>query len=98
MRSATLLDSLRKGFKMLVEVTQEDIDDGSPGDCHLCPIARALARMHGQSPEVSDFFVHDARVVIRDGGHIILPEVATEFIKRFDGWQPVQPFSFDLCE
>jgi hypothetical protein len=79
-----------------VDVTQEDIDGGERGDCKKCPIARALARTKGQSPEVSDFEVSQFRIQYQREGRMLLPEEAQIFVRRFDNKRPVSPFSFTL--
>jgi len=33
---------------MIIEVTQQDIDDGIRGGCYNCPIAKAMTRQFGK--------------------------------------------------
>lgn len=72
-----------------LEVTQEDIDLGKPGNRHQCPIARATERFLNQYPdytlegmgtsELGIFTRSDARrLVYADGRE------ATDFVDEFD--------------
>ena len=83
---------------MKIRVTREDIDNGEAGDCDRCPVALALLR-HTNADEVTvgncgvDIF-HDSGLVVDYG--VDLPEVARDFIKKFDTGRDVEPFEFEV--
>jgi len=77
-----------------VSVTEEDIRNGFTNNCRYCPIANALRRM-GYDPRVDGLDI----VLIGEGSKdvcVSTPDVANEFIKRFDDMEPVKPFTFEL--
>lgn len=75
---------------MLIKVTQEDIDSGLPCVGSLCPIANAIER------EVNLFTsVGDDRIYIGDDS-VETPVVCRDFIWRFDNWENVEPFEFEI--
>ena len=89
---------------MKINVTEEDIRNGEPGQCNTCAISQALKRI---------FKVDEAYTEV-DGGDIILTvnekkyEVdyknesdVLDFIFDFDqvdGWSKVKPIEFELEE
>ncbi len=81
---------------MLIEVTQNDIDEGRRGECELCPVARAIKRASGSHC----VYVDPTEVLL--GENVLeatwtkLPEEAAQFIEDYDNMQPVDPFSFNL--
>lgn len=91
---------------LILEVTQEDIDNGKRRNCSLCPIALALMRKFNLDP--SEDSLDAARVGLtmasifpvmdrkRKSQYFYLPDEASEFIKDFDSKLPVKPFSFTL--
>lgn len=91
---------MRKRDIILVE--QADIDGANKhrtqGGYHPpdhCPIARAVKR---QRPELRGVKVNGAsiREVTNGGVYINLPDVARQFVHRFDTRLPVKPFSFPI--
>jgi hypothetical protein len=83
--------------EMRIEVTQEDIDNGTKGRCRLCPIALAVRRATG-SP---DAWVDDTHIMWGASwgawdGVAMTPRSAWSFMASFDSGQDVQPFSFEL--
>lgn len=81
---------------MKITVTESDILTGSPDNANFCPIAAALARV----PGVSQAYVGGTGVRFlwkhRESRFFKLPVSACRFIKKFDGFKPVKPFSFRL--
>lgn len=80
---------------MKIEVTAEDIQRGRKGNACSCPIHRA-----GRRAGLIDFEVWNKAVsVYLDGKkkNYPLPEVAQQFIKKFDCGQPVEPIAFELA-
>lgn len=66
-----------------IEVTQEDINNGIPGESCGCPIALALKRMGCRNVEVHHEFVEfDYGTDLQVRGS--LPDIAKEFIITFD--------------
>lgn len=77
-------------MEIMVEVTQEDIDKTTGGECHKCPIALAIARSVGQM-----VLVFPTQFTL--GGDLFrLPPVAVEFIREFDKKNLVSPITFTL--
>lgn len=76
-----------------VEVTQEDIDKGECVDPWTCAIALALNRATGDSS--ASVGPDDATI---DGVDWLLPEVARDFISKFDHREHVEPFTFVISE
>ncbi len=81
-----------------VEVTFDDIANGTPGACRDCPIALALERL------LSDrvLFVVElgclswAGPTIGAHGSIPMPQAAADFIEGFDRGYEVEPFGFEI--
>lgn len=84
---------------MRVTITQTDIDKGKIGDCHLCPVARAIRRAVRGRKRVT---VGCTTVEIGRWGHGLnkywLPKKVTSFIFNFDDKCPVKPFTFNLTK
>lgn len=83
-------------MNVTISVTQDDINEGEPAECGICPIALAARRALKTAAELSVFSDHikiyfAVRVVLA-----ALPRIAQDFIIDFDNFDPVQPFSFDL--
>lgn len=81
--------------KLIVEVTQDDIDNGTPGERCRCPIARAVKRLINVDPD-SDAGIEVYSKWIDMNGHDAygLPDEAIDFISRFDTDLDVAPFKF----
>jgi hypothetical protein len=80
-------------MKARINVTQDHIDKGDPGNCMGCPIFLALVDCGYRYVVVTD------RHVRLDGAVAVLPDEAVEFVNKFDfscQSDPVEPFSFDL--
>lgn len=77
---------------MRIHVTQEDIDKGERGVASECAIARALKR---QIPFAVDVAVLPTSININETSYL-MPKKAITFVKRFDSYLSVKPFSFDL--
>jgi hypothetical protein len=81
-------------LSLRIEVTQPDIAHGVRDICDRCPVALALSRViPGRGPATvdTDSFYFDW------GSEVyMLPREAQEFIKKFDGGDPVEPISFDV--
>ena len=76
---------------MKIEVTQQDISEGTPGVCMECPIALAVQRATGDK----DASV-TPQIVWVGGTFYVLPVTAREFIRKFDGRKDVAPFEFEM--
>lgn len=64
---------------LTIEVTQEDIDQGTPGDCENCPVARPIRRIF---PNCSVKVEGD--VIEIDGSTVGAPEKVESFVYEFD--------------
>jgi len=74
-----------------IDVTARDIAEGKPGKCERCPIALAVRRIFP-----NDDIRVDSIIWIGDNwdARFDTPEVACDFIDRFDSGQEVSPFKF----
>lgn len=82
-------------MKILIRVTQEDIDRGERRSCAECPVALAVRRHFLGTPAFSFY----ENVEIDDGKDRLIagtPEIATNFMEAFDDGESVSPFSFTL--
>ncbi len=76
-----------------IEVTQEDLDLGSPGRPRSCPVARAACRAYG----LGDYSVGVTDGVLNLGIAIPaarLPADVHRKIIEIDAYRPVEPFTF----
>ena len=79
--------------KMRVEVTREDIDNGTPLCMWNCAIATALRR---QGLAVFSVLPQSGVRWAGDGSRSILPFEAREFAALYDVGHSVAPFAFEL--
>lgn len=80
---------------MKIKVTQADIEEGRPEDCHLCPVALAVARAF----DVPQYAVSvDGLFITVNDVNYDPPKLVDEFIYAFDEGDKVIPFEFDLAE
>lgn len=81
-------------MKYTINVTEDDIRKGQIGNCDACPVALALQRAIGRR-----WIYTYGRVVDAKGAktHLCeLPEIATQFIKKFDSAKKVNPIQFEI--
>jgi len=81
-----------------INVTEEHINNGEPGDDEYCPIALAVRDEFGLN-FTDDVIVCDSIRIIRDGEEVCdvpLPRSALDFIDEFDAGEDVYPFSFTV--
>lgn len=86
-------------MRMLIEVTQEDIENGQPTVCRKCPIARATKRAFGKRDPVYDIAVdtEDILVILNNAEYRCKPTPEmVDFINMFDCMEEVKPFSVEL--
>ena len=80
---------------MKIEVTQEDIDNGTAINPWTCPLALAIRRAWNDEVEVSVTDI--VRIGSFDSGEVyLLSEEAEEFRLAFDWRKPVKPGVFHL--
>lgn len=88
-----------------IEVTQQDINDGVPGQACSCPVAKAISRELGIKIPQDVIVGPDAlsvwlRVDYWNNNYkqyeTVLPHKVRKFIKHFDESKPVEPFHFTL--
>jgi len=81
-------------MKVLIEVTQEDIEKGQRGMFLFCPISLAMQRLGIEDPMVMGSVIH---VGESEGeGFIPTPAEAKTFVEEFDRGATVEPFSFEI--
>lgn len=82
---------------MIIEVTQSDIDGGTPRDSGKCPITLAAQRVFPNKVTTGVVFIFE-----RTGpcGYVTyrLPKEATDFVGKFDKGLPVEPLTFEIGE
>lgn len=91
--------------ELLIDVTQEDINEGFKCDCTFCPVARALAR-HIINTKVMYVLVDTEYMKLSRVGAKLAdrtdiricrtPDKARDFIYRFDDGDEVHPFQFTI--
>ena len=78
--------------KLVVHVTQDDINKGVEGNSHLCPIARAVRRLGKKRVTVDG-----AQIQVRSRWYE-MPYKAEKFVDRFDMGKRVKPFTFTAVQ
>lgn len=81
-----------------ISVTAGHITKGYPGDCALCPVALAIT---DALPGLAYLAIHyqDIDVGPRPDEDVItieMPAAVRDFIRAFDAFDPVEPFTFEL--
>jgi hypothetical protein len=89
-------------MKIKLEVTQNDIDKGIPGNGYCCPIAISLSRHLNQNDLGVDPFVTDQSISYMNADTDCLsftdylPKLVQRFVKDFDSKREVEPFTTEL--
>ena len=81
-------------MNLVINVTQECIDQEKAGDCGKCPVA--LAMMHAGLLEIT---VHPSYVTFSRLGkfyNVDLPDRIMKFVYQFDCGREVQPTQFEI--
>lgn len=92
-------------MKLVINVTQEDIEKGERGECARCPVARALQRATGDP--IADVIPGEHRGLsarfhatsVTPAKRHPLPDAVVDWIGKYDGAvgdEPVKPFTFEL--
>jgi len=81
-----------------VSVTENDILSGRAQHCSDCPVARAIARKVKSDLPVRVSYGHFSLTTYNDPTRIMhhLPIEVTNWIKEYDAFLHVEPFSFSL--
>jgi hypothetical protein len=82
-----------------IQVTQADIDRGTPSNPCDCPVWHAIARALPWLSEpftVGPLGLCATSDLLGTSGGIALPDEAHKFMSRFDDGRPVRPFAFTL--
>jgi hypothetical protein len=77
-----------------IEVTQDLIDRGERNCPDRCPIALAFHLATGK--DTLEVLSDCTRLPYSTSPYCLLPEIARDFILRFDHRAPVQPISFNV--
>lgn len=77
---------------MVVNVTQEDIDNGKPRHICGCPVALAVKRM---ALDPGSVYV-SGRYTNIDGHQHVNSRKTSKFVNDFDSGNPVKPFEFEI--
>lgn len=85
---------------MRVKVTQEHINKGERISCSRCPVALAIADITNVVVSVTTTCFYRLKKTRQDRFHlrkkVDMPLEVRKFVRRFDSYQPVEPFEFDL--
>lgn len=81
---------------MLIEVTQDDIDNGRRGQACSCPLARAIKRQTNAEYIRVGLGSISIGEDVSDCSCYITPDIAVNFVMDFDSIHDVAPFSFQL--
>ena len=88
---------LQKSYKKTINVTSEDIINGTPSDAECCPIALAVKRAFGDKLLDIEIDVNGFRLVTAEGNFVGRPpDNACGFIHSFDDGVSCEPFEFDI--
>ncbi len=84
--------------KIVLDVSAEDLDWGTPGICNACPIALSLKRQFGNKcrPKVTPnriFFTKDDK---RYAAFVLPPEVVMFIYKYDNNYQGMTPEVFEV--
>lgn len=80
-----------------VDVTPEDLSNGLPGNCGLCPVALAVRRIVRDDVAIRvSMSILSWRWPDYTTGSVDLPWTAENFIKRFDAACEIEPFEFEI--
>ena len=91
-------------MKYLINVNEEDINNGMPGDCHNCAISQALKR-YFKTPQTCTE-IEEGDIVLKVNNkkyqvnHMHESDVL-DFIFDFDqedGWSDIKPITFEIME
>lgn len=83
---------------MIINVTQQDIDQGVRATCSFCPVALAMNREIKKPPLRIDVTREAWCFTLRGNpaGLNFFPVSVRDFIAHFDAGRPVTPFSFTV--
>jgi hypothetical protein len=84
-----------------ITVTQEDIDNGTPGNSCACPVALAVLRAFNVSEgyvDVGQLYITFRPVYLSHHEYYATSSAVANFITMFDTGAPVEPFEFELGE
>ncbi len=78
-------------MKLLIDVTQQDIDNGEANNCYECPIAMAVKRAAanaGMAPVTVDVNYQTITILTGFGERFLTAsdDEIEEFVNSFDGW------------
>lgn len=79
-----------------ISVTYDDILTGVPNDANSCPIAVAFLRIYGMEVEVFATNIEWYDPYSHETYKALLPDLAMDFIGRFDSDLPTQPIDFTV--
>jgi hypothetical protein len=71
-------------MRLVVEVTQEDIDKGERKNCFECPLALAIHRASGKQVQVGTKRVYMSDSSGTTVGSALLPKAARDIIRAVD--------------
>lgn len=84
---------------IVINVTQEDIDEGLPDKCSQCPVALAVKRYVRPRYYI---MVSAQHLTVYPPGPALdqclypMPDSVSNFVQNFDDAQRVKPFEFEL--
>lgn len=81
---------------MKINVTQEDIKNGIPGDPYCCPVARACARALNNKTVSTTGLSINYWPTPYDFKSLHTPSTVTAFVYSFDNGEDPGPFEFEL--
>lgn len=81
---------------MKIEVTEDDINTGRPNNCHKCPITIAAHRAGLTGVTVTNYCINFDDPDLNRVSSLELPEKAQLFIEKYNNYEPVRPFSFEI--
>jgi hypothetical protein len=80
---------------MLIDVTQEDIDNGKALNAESCPIALATKRLYPGKKVIVVIMFGFPLLKIESYNPVTMPGRCYIFMRMFDNYKKVEPFQFE---
>jgi hypothetical protein len=90
------IQSLKIGDTIIIDITQEDIDNGKLRSAWHCPIAKSLKRIFGKQPSVTPLCIRIYGPELGDMLVYNINEELSQFMSDFDIERPVSPVKIPL--
>ena len=85
-------------MKVTINVSADDIAHGRIGECHFCPLARAMNRALPAIDYLHSWAIDGLHAYLGDkiDVSVALPDSCFTFVERYDAGCRVYPFTFEV--